>query len=46
LVSEELLLKEHVVNTVPQQTVYTLTKKGEALLDILSQLHIWGQQKW
>jgi len=46
LVSEELLLKEHIADTVPQQTVYIHTKKGEALLDILSQLHIWGQQKW
>jgi DNA-binding HxlR family transcriptional regulator len=46
LVGEELVLKEHIAGTVPQQTVYIHTKKGEALLEILSQLHIWGQQKW
>jgi DNA-binding HxlR family transcriptional regulator len=46
LVNEGLLLKENIAHTVPQQTVYIHTKKGEALLEILSQLHIWGQQKW
>lgn len=46
LVSEGLLLKEHIAGTVPQQTVYIHTKKGDALLEILTQLHVWGQQKW
>lgn len=46
LVSEGLLLKEHIKGTVPLQTIYTHTEKAAALLDILSQLHLWGQQKW
>lgn len=46
LVNEGMLLKEHITTTVPQQIIYTHTEKAAALLEILSQLHLWGQQKW
>jgi len=46
LVNEGMLLKEQVKSTVPVQTVYTHTEKAAGLLEILTQLHLWGQQKW
>jgi DNA-binding HxlR family transcriptional regulator len=46
LVNEGLLLKKHIAATVPQQTVYIHTAKAAALLEILLQLHLWGQKKW
>lgn len=46
MVKEGLLQKENVAGTVPPQFVYRPTGKATALIAILNQLHLWGEQKW
>lgn len=46
LVREGLVEKESVAETVPPQTLYKHTDKAKALIEILRQLHIWGNKNW
>jgi DNA-binding HxlR family transcriptional regulator len=46
LVTEGVVEKKAVANTVPTQIRYTLTPKGRALLTITDALQQWGQQDW
>jgi DNA-binding HxlR family transcriptional regulator len=46
LVTEGVVEKKAVANTVPTQIRYTLTPKGRALLTIIDALQQWGQQDW
>jgi DNA-binding HxlR family transcriptional regulator len=46
LVSEHLVEKTVVADTVPTQIRHTLTPKGRALLTIIDALQHWGQQEW
>ena len=43
LVEEGLTLKMEVADSVPLQYQYVVTDKGEALLKIVQDLHVWGQ---
>ncbi|MBB5637099.1 DNA-binding HxlR family transcriptional regulator [Pedobacter cryoconitis] len=44
LVIDGLVDKAAVEGTVPQQIVYTTTKKGEELLKVIDDLHQWGMR--
>ncbi|WP_160712882.1 winged helix-turn-helix transcriptional regulator [Chitinophaga solisilvae] len=46
MVSEGILVKEHIPETVPPQTIYRPTDKATALVQILRQLHVWGNKEW
>lgn len=46
MVSEGLVQKESVAETVPLQTLYKHTDKAKALIEILRQLHLWGNKNW
>ncbi|ACU60996.1 winged helix-turn-helix transcriptional regulator [Chitinophaga pinensis] len=46
LVTEELVIKKQVPGTVPLQTSYIATPKGMALMEIMDQLHEWGEKEW
>lgn len=46
LVTEGLVDKASVANTVPPQIRYAATSKGQALLTIIDALQGWGQQDW
>ncbi|PWV49607.1 HxlR family transcriptional regulator [Chitinophaga sp. S165] len=46
LVNEGLVEKTMLADTVPQQTLYTHTKRAEALLEIILELYLWGKKEW
>jgi len=45
LIQDELVVKSAVENTIPQQIAYTTTQKGDELLTIIADLHLW-QMRW
>ncbi len=44
LVADNLAAKEPVPDTVPPQTQYSVTRKGQELLAIILDLHRWGKK--
>ncbi|QJB35869.1 helix-turn-helix transcriptional regulator [Chitinophaga oryzae] len=46
MVNEGLIVKEYIADTVPPQTLYRHTDKAKALMEILQQLHVWGNKSW
>lgn len=46
LVAENVIEKTIVSGTTPTQVLYTVTNKGEALLTIIQELHLWGKRHW
>ncbi|WP_161964259.1 winged helix-turn-helix transcriptional regulator [Chitinophaga flava] len=46
LVAEGLANKSCISDTIPQQTLYTPTCKGNALIRIILELQRWGNKDW
>jgi DNA-binding HxlR family transcriptional regulator len=46
LVNDALVVKEVVEDKTPVHIIYHVTEKGEALLEIVQQLHLWGKRTW
>jgi DNA-binding HxlR family transcriptional regulator len=46
LVTEGLVEKTAVADTIPTQIRYTPTPKGRALLTVIDALQQWGEQDW
>lgn len=46
LVTEGLVNKSCISDTTPQQTLYTPTCKGNALIQIILELQRWGNKDW
>lgn len=46
LVNEGLAQKKTVAHTCPYQIIYSTTEKGDALLEIVQALHLWGKKEW
>jgi DNA-binding HxlR family transcriptional regulator len=45
LSDEGLTIKSSIPDTMPPQIIYTVTPKGSRLLEIILELHLWGQQE-
>ena len=45
LYQENLISKVYIPKSIPQQIRYKVTNKGNELLNVMLELHVWGQ-KW